>query len=171
MVDWAAHFHSKLVSNSLTGLPLSSSKEAQNIGLLGHSVGAGLATYVAYRAAAQQPFKAVMYMAPQTQASITTSHYRATWYSMALLRLAEQMCAAQLLPADTSHPRTQSSILFAKAPPLLWQKHSLSVLLVVPLCLYCCVGCEAVRPKSSHRQLATAGQGLSRVWAAVRPQR
>jgi hypothetical protein len=70
MVDWAAHFHSKLVSNNLKGLPLPSTKVAQNIGLLGHSVGAGLATYVAYRAAQQQPYKAVMYMAPQTQASI-----------------------------------------------------------------------------------------------------
>lgn len=70
MVDWAAHFHSKLVSNSLKGLPLPSVQAAQNIGLLGHSVGAGLATYVAYRAAQQQPYKAVMYMAPQTQASI-----------------------------------------------------------------------------------------------------
>lgn len=70
MVDWAAHFHSKLVSNNLTGLPLHSTKEAQNIGLLGHSVGAGLATYVAQRAAQKQPYKAVMYMAPQTQASV-----------------------------------------------------------------------------------------------------
>jgi hypothetical protein len=70
MVEYAAYFHSKLVSNTLPGLPLSSSKVAQNIGLLGHSVGAGLATYVAQQAAAQQqPYKSVMYMAPQTQAS------------------------------------------------------------------------------------------------------
>jgi alpha-beta hydrolase superfamily lysophospholipase len=70
MVEYAAYFHSKLVSNSLPGLPLPSLKVAQNIGLLGHSVGAGLATYVAQQAAAQQqPYKAVMYMAPQTQAS------------------------------------------------------------------------------------------------------
>lgn len=68
MVQYAAHFHSKLVSNTLTGLPLPSTAVAQRIGLLGHSVGAGLATHVAQQAAeAAQPFKAVMYMAPQTQ--------------------------------------------------------------------------------------------------------
>lgn len=68
MVDYAAYFHAKIVSNSLTGLPLSSAAVANNIGLLGHSVGAGLATYVAQQAAAQgQPFKAVMLMAPQTE--------------------------------------------------------------------------------------------------------
>lgn len=68
MVDYAAHFHSKIVSNSLRGLPLSSAAVANNIGLLGHSVGAGLATYVAQQAAAQgKPFKAVMFMAPQTE--------------------------------------------------------------------------------------------------------
>jgi acetyl esterase/lipase len=68
MVDYAAYFHSKLISNTLTGLPLSSAAVANNIGLLGHSVGAGLATYVAKQAATDgRPFKAVMYMAPQTE--------------------------------------------------------------------------------------------------------
>lgn len=69
MVEYAAHFYSKLVSNSLTGLPLPPSKKLR-IGLLGHSVGAGLATYVAQQAASQQqPYKSVMYMAPQTEVS------------------------------------------------------------------------------------------------------
>jgi surfactin synthase thioesterase subunit len=67
MVEFADYFHDKIVSNTLTGLPMSP-EAAQNIGLLGHSVGAGLATYVAKQAAAQgRPFKAVMYMAPQTE--------------------------------------------------------------------------------------------------------
>lgn len=69
MVEYAAHFHSKLVNNSLDGLVLPS-EAAKNIGLLSHSIGAGLATYMAQQAAKQHtPFKAVMYMAPQTQAS------------------------------------------------------------------------------------------------------
>lgn len=68
MVDYAAYFHSKIISNTLTGLPLSSAAVANNIGLLGHSVGAGLATYVAKQAATEgRPFKAVMYLAPQTE--------------------------------------------------------------------------------------------------------
>lgn len=69
MVDYAAHFHRKLVSNSLTGLPLPTTQVAQNIGLLGHSIGAGLMTYVAETAAKKQPYKAVMYLAPQTEVS------------------------------------------------------------------------------------------------------
>lgn len=72
MVDYAAYFHSKIVSNSLTGLPLSSAAVANSIGLLGHSVGAGLATHVAQQAAVEgQPFKAVMYLAPQTEVRYT----------------------------------------------------------------------------------------------------
>jgi alpha-beta hydrolase superfamily lysophospholipase len=87
MVEYAAYFHSKLVSNSLTGLPLPSAAVAQNIGLLGHSVGAGLATYVAQQAAAQQqPYKSVMYMAPQTQASAACSEPCSKRY----LRLVKQ---------------------------------------------------------------------------------
>ncbi|WIA13229.1 hypothetical protein OEZ85_006820 [Tetradesmus obliquus] len=67
MVEYAAHFHSKLVNNSLDGLVLPS-EAAKNIGLLSHSIGAGLATYMAQQAAKEHtPFKAVMYMAPQTQ--------------------------------------------------------------------------------------------------------
>lgn len=68
MVEFAEHFRSKLVANQLTGLPLPSRDAASNIALLGHSVGAGLATHVAQMAAAQkQPYKAVMYLAPQTK--------------------------------------------------------------------------------------------------------
>jgi hypothetical protein len=75
MVEYAAHFHSKLVSNTLTGLELPSKEVAANIGLLGHSVGAGLATYVAQQAAAQQqPYKSVMYMALSTQVMCCGPH-------------------------------------------------------------------------------------------------
>jgi alpha-beta hydrolase superfamily lysophospholipase len=69
MVEYAAYFHSKIVSNTLTGLPMPSGQDLK-VGLLGHSVGAGLATYVAQQAAAQKrSFESVMYMAPQTEAS------------------------------------------------------------------------------------------------------
>jgi len=68
MVDFAEHFRSKIYTNTLTGLPLKSKDVCHNIGLLSHSVGSGLATYVASKAASEkQPFKSVMYMAPQTQ--------------------------------------------------------------------------------------------------------
>jgi len=68
MVEFAEHFRSKIHSNTLTGLELKSKNVGQNIMLLGHSVGAGLSTYVAGVAAEnKQPFKKVMYMAPQTQ--------------------------------------------------------------------------------------------------------
>jgi hypothetical protein len=68
MVEFAEHFRSKLYSNTLTGLELKNKNVGQNISLLGHSVGAGLATFVAGVAAEEkQPFKKVMYMAPQTQ--------------------------------------------------------------------------------------------------------
>jgi len=67
MVEYAAYFHSKIVSNTLTGLPMPSGQDLK-VGLLGHSVGAGLATYVAQQAATQQQsFTSVMYMAPQTE--------------------------------------------------------------------------------------------------------
>lgn len=68
MVEYAAYFHSKIVSKTLTGLPMPAGD--LKVGLLGHSVGAGLATYVAQQAAEQQQsFTSVMYMAPQTEAS------------------------------------------------------------------------------------------------------
>ena len=70
MVEFAEHFRSKIHSNTLTGLELKNKNVGQNIMLLGHSVGAGLSTYVAGVAAeSKQPFKKVMYMAPQTQVS------------------------------------------------------------------------------------------------------
>lgn len=69
MVDNARYFYNKIVSNSLPELPMNSSAVA-NRGLLGHSIGAGLATYVAKQAALHgKPFKAVMYMAPQISVS------------------------------------------------------------------------------------------------------
>jgi alpha-beta hydrolase superfamily lysophospholipase len=49
MVEYAAYFHSKIVSKTLTGLPMPAGD--LKVGLLGHSVGAGLATYVAQQAA------------------------------------------------------------------------------------------------------------------------
>lgn len=71
MVEFATHFHSKIYSNELTGLPLPSPDVAQNIALLGHSVGAGLSSYVASEKAREgQAFEGVMYMAPQTEVSI-----------------------------------------------------------------------------------------------------
>lgn len=74
MVEYAAHFRSKLFTNTLPGLSLPSAV-TKKVGLLGHSVGAGLATFVAQQAAQdKQPFKAVMYMAPQTQVR------RGTWH-------------------------------------------------------------------------------------------
>lgn len=71
MVKYAEYFRQLLYTNTFP-FPekhkLSSTSVCQNIGLLGHSVGAGLESYVAAAAAkAGQPFKSVMYMAPQTQ--------------------------------------------------------------------------------------------------------
>jgi acetyl esterase/lipase len=79
MVEYAAYFLDKIDSidswaaKDLKELKISK-EAAKNVGLLGHSVGAGLATYVARKAADKgKPFKAVMYMAPQTQVTCWTS--------------------------------------------------------------------------------------------------
>lgn len=66
MVTCAERFRSQLYQNKLPGLKLTSDAAARNIVLLAHSVGGGLASYVAEKAAAQQqPFRAVMVLAPQ----------------------------------------------------------------------------------------------------------
>lgn len=70
IVESAAFWGDLLVRNKFPAVTLTSDAAARNIGLLGHSVGAGVATYVAKEAAAAnppRPFKAVMYMAAQTQ--------------------------------------------------------------------------------------------------------
>lgn len=69
MVESAKYFYDKLVHNTL-GKDLKLPKDATHAtGLLGHSVGAGLATYVARQADKEcgRPFKAVMYLAPATK--------------------------------------------------------------------------------------------------------
>lgn len=73
MVECAQHFYKLLVTGSLKLGPKGDSlpKHAlQNTGLLGHSVGAGLATYMARQADETHhvPFKAVMYLAPAANA-------------------------------------------------------------------------------------------------------
>lgn len=69
MVESAKYFYDKLIHNTL-GSAINLPKDATHAtGLLGHSVGAGLATYMARQADKEcgRPFKAVMYLAPATK--------------------------------------------------------------------------------------------------------
>jgi acetyl esterase/lipase len=69
-VETAAFWRQKIRANAFPPVKLADEAAAHRTGLLGHSVGAGIATYVAKQAAKEgQEFEAVMFMAPQTQVS------------------------------------------------------------------------------------------------------
>ncbi|KAG2425469.1 hypothetical protein HXX76_013679 [Chlamydomonas incerta] len=77
MVKAAAFWRQRIADNDLPGLKLSSATPAPlTVGLLGHSVGGGLAPFVVDAAAAAgQPYAVAHVMAPQTSQVVETYNY------------------------------------------------------------------------------------------------